>query len=175
MGKLHTMQIRRTAVWALGVLVLLLAGGQGLKAAIDAQRPKGTDIQQLMRMLVDGQAASERGSASGITHFIAEDYRDGFGMNAPRLRYSIVDFFRRQRVKEMLIPSSGVQIRIDPGGESGTVQFPVRMSLVGPGGDSSQEFTLRLRMQKEPVRYFGVFPGAEWRVTSADGYSPLLD
>src|SRR5687768_9972802 len=52
------------------VLVLLAAGALGVKLAVDGQRPKGTDIQQIREMLRQGEAAAERGQASGIAKFI---------------------------------------------------------------------------------------------------------
>ena len=42
----------------------------------------------------------------------------------------------------------------------------------GQGGGLTYNGTLQLRLQKEPVRYFILFPGAEWRIAGAEGNTP---
>ena len=41
------------------------------------------------------------------------------------------------------------------------------------GGRYSSDVAMSIGLAKEPVHYFLVFPGEEWKVISADGYAGL--
>jgi hypothetical protein len=162
----------RAVLWLAG-LVLLGTLAFGAKLAVDARRPKGTDQQQLRQMLLEGEMAAERGNASGITKFISPSYEDSAGMNDDRLVYQIRAYFRDRGPLEVNIPSESIDVNLDPGEKTGTVRFQLLVGSQVPGSGASTEMELGLKVAKEPVYYYWIFPGEEWRVTGADGYGPL--
>lgn len=158
-------------LWIAG-LVAVAAAAWGVHAAVEARRPRGSDTLQILRMLQQGEAAAERRDVSGITRFVSPDYRDTVGMNAERLRFQIADYFRRRTAPlEVEIPSRAVLVQVEPGGRLAAVQFP--LLLGGTGEGAAPEMRLTLRLRKEQVFYYWLFPGEEWRITSAEGYVPF--
>ena len=159
---------RRVAI-AAATLVVICGAAMGVRALVEAQRPRGTDTEQLMQMLFDGERAAERRSTQGVTRFLARDYRDSLGNNKDRMRLLVRDAILRFQGMDVIVEEP--RIDLDEGSASGTVAFQVRV-VAGPetGGSPSQ---IVLRVVKEPVRYYWLFPGAEWRIQSADGYMSL--
>jgi hypothetical protein len=162
----------RRVVVALLVVLVLAVGGFSLLRAVDAQRPKGTDAEQIQDMLYQGERAAERRDASAVSRLVSKDYNDGM-FNAARARYAIGDYLRRQRSIDITIPSESVSFQPGPGGKTGVVRFRLLLNGQSEGGPTSSAMNLTLTVVKEPVRYFGVFPGEEWRITSAGGYEGL--
>lgn len=170
----------RNAAIVGSVVLLLLGGGLWVQRAVDAQRPQGSDEEQLRRMLYEGERAAEQRNAAGVNRFLSEDYRDGLGMSDSSLKYQIRQYLSRRRAIDVVIPSERVQVYIAPDGATGTVTFP--MAVLAPGASQSagagpaaasipaSQMTLTLGVRKERVHYFLVFPGEEWRVVSAEGY-----
>lgn len=164
---------RRGVIAAIAVLALVLAG-VGTKLALDAARPKGTDREQIARMLVQGEAAVERKDVSGVTRFISEDYRDSLGFSASSVKYQIGDYLRRKGALDLNIPSRSVQIDVSPDGRTASARFHVSAIAASPTGGSNQtEMDISLQLKKEKVYYYLVVPGQEWKVTSAEGYAGL--
>ncbi len=170
----------RNALIAGSVVLFVLGGGLWVKRAVDAQRPQGSDEEQLRRMLYEGERAAEQRNAAGVNKFLSEDYRDGLGMSDSSLKYQIREYLSRRSNLDVVIPSERVQVYIAPDGATGTVTFP--LAILTPGGSQptgaesaaasmpASQMTLTLGVRKERVHYFFVFPGEEWRVVSADGY-----
>ena len=156
--------------WVLGLAASMVAVAFGVKAAVDGQRPRGTNTQQIMDMLYNGERAAERRSASGVSKYLAETYEDGLGNNKDRMRLLIRDGITRYRGLEVTL--NNVEIQIDPGEQSATASFQVQFNgdIEGPASSNS---SLSLRLVKERVYYYWLFPGEEWRVQSADGYMGL--
>jgi hypothetical protein len=156
--------------WVLGLAVSMVGVVLGVKAAVDGKRPKGTNTEQIMQMLYDGERAAERRSASGISKYLAESYEDGLGNNKDRMRYIIRDGITRYRGLDVKL--SDVNVQIDPGEQSATATFQVQFNgqIDGPANSTTN---LSLRLVKETVYYYWLFPGEEWRVQSADGYMGL--
>ena len=170
---------------------LALAGGGSLwvMRAVDAQRPKGSDEEQLRRLLYVGETAAEQHNSTSINRLISEDYRDSLGMSDTSLKYQIRDYLSQRRSIDVMIPSERVEVYIAPDGKTGTVTFPMTVinqqttASPAPGGltgsqqdpsptaSSGGDMTLTLGVRKERVHYFYLFPGEEWKVTSAEGYS----
>lgn len=163
---------RRGVIAAVIVLALVLAG-VGTKMALDAARPKGTDQEQIARMLVQGQAAVERKDVPGVTRFISEDYRDGLGFSASSVKYQIGDYLRRKGALQLNIPSRSVEIIVSPDGQTASARFHVSAIAASPNGSNQTEMDMSLQLKKEKVYYYVLFPGHEWKVTSADGYGAL--
>jgi hypothetical protein len=154
----------------LGIALLLIGGGGvGVKLAVDAQRPQGDDDRQIRMMLYEAERAAERQSISGVTHYISEDYSDGLGMNAPRLKYAIRDWMRQRDAVEVNIPSESIHVQVSEDGKTAAVQFQLQLGSSAAGG----AMAIGLKLVKEPVRYYWLFPGEEWRVVGAEGYTPI--
>ena len=163
---------RRGVIAAVAVLALVLAG-VGTKLAVDAAHPRGSDQEQLERMLVDGQSAVERKDIPGVTRFISEDYRDSLGLSASSVKYQIGDYLRSHGALQLNIPSRSVEIQVNPDGKTGSVRFHVTATSASANGSSRSDMDMSLGVKKERVYYYVVFPGEEWRVTSAEGYAAL--
>ncbi len=159
---------------AAGVAIVVLAlGALGTKMAVDAARPKGSDQEQLARMLVDAESAVERGDVGGVTRYVSPDYRDNLGLSATSVKYQISDYIRKRRSIQLTIPSRTVHVTVNPDGRTGSVQFHLSAQTASESGSSRGDMDLSLQVRKERVYYYLVFPGEEWRVTSADGYSGM--
>ena len=86
------------------------------------------------------------------------------------MRYLIRDGIARYRGLDVTL--NNVQVQIDPGEQSATTSFQVLFNgqMDAPASSAS---SLSLRLVKERVHYFWLFPGDEWRVQCADGYMGL--
>ena len=160
------------AVVILAAIVITASAAFGIKLAVDSRRPRGTDVQQLRRMLLEGEAAVEARRPADINRFISGDYRDNLGMSDTSLKYQIREYLQQRQAVELTIPSESIQINVDPDGRAGTVQFQVSVTSQVAGNALANQHSLSLRVAKERVHYYWVFPGEEWRVTSAEGYMP---
>lgn len=166
--------MNRLMVGVVGVLVLGLGASLFVWRTVEAQRPRGTDTEQLQRMLYEGERAAERKDAGGVTRYISNDYQDAVGLSDSAVRYEIASYIRRQRQTDLTIPGESVQINIDPSGKTGTVAFQMEVRTQGEsGGTNTNSLGMTLRVAKEPVRYLWLFPGEEWKVVSSEGYSSL--
>jgi hypothetical protein len=166
--------MNRAMIGTLAAILGVASAALWVKLAVDAQRPRGSDVQQLRQMLTDGEKYAEQRNAPALGRFISDNYRDNLGMSDSALRYEMNNWFRQHRAVEVTIPSEAVQITLSPDGKTGAVTFPVSLGLQGQGQASTpsrHDLTLTLSVAKEPVHYFWIFPGEEWKVTSADGYA----
>ena len=154
----------------LGV-VILAAGALGVKAAVDAKRPRGTDVQQIQMMLFNGEQAAERGDAATLHRFISPDYEDEIGMRDTQVKYQISRYLRERRGLEITIPSQSVQIEVAPDGRTATCSFLVNATSANGGANA---VPINLSLARERVYYYWIFPGEEWKVTRAGGY-PAMD
>ena len=146
---------------------LLGAAAFGVMRAVDAQRPKGTDTEQLLRMLAQGEAAAERRDAPSVCRLISENYSDSLGFSDSSVKYNIRSYIQEHRTIELTIPREKIQVRISPDGKTGNVDF---LLIQHSRGGGAAEMPISLKVAREPVHYFLMFPGEEWRVTAADGY-----
>lgn len=167
-------EINWKVVGALAGVALLALGAFGVMRAVDAQRPRGSDTQQLRTMLAQGEAAAERGDAPAIWRFISDDYSDNLGFSDTSVKYNIRAYLRDHKNMDLTIPSDRVNIHIDPDGRTGAMDFVVIVNSPGASGSGNQ-IPISLRIRKEPVRYYWLFPGEEWKVLSADGYTGIVD
>jgi hypothetical protein len=163
--------MKQRAVQASVLALVLAVAVLGVIRAVEARRPKGTDVQQIQRMLMDGERAAEQRSTGGIARFISKDYHDNLGMSDTSLIYQINTYMRRQRMIDINIPSESIKVNVSPDGKTATADCRVQMATQGEAGSGTAEMELSLSLAKEKVFYYLVFPGEEWRVTAADGYS----
>lgn len=165
--------MRRGALLALLGIAAFAAAAMAVKLAVEARRPKGADVQQLQRMLLEAEKAAERRDAAGVSRFVSDDYQDSLGFNSPRLKYEIRQYLRRQQALDLDIPSRSVRVRLSPDRRTGIVQFHLALAGQNAAGSAAAEMDLTLKVARERVYYYWFFPGEEWRVTEAEGYSPL--
>ena len=164
--------MKRGPVIALIVLVLVALSALGVKRAVDARRPQGTDDEQIRRILYEGERAAERRNASGVSRFLSPDYDDGV-FTAARARAAIGDYLRRQQNVDLNIPSEMIHVQVGPDGQTAIAAFRVQFARQTGGGTFYNDVDMTLHLRKEPVTYYGVFPGAEWRVVRAEGWHGL--
>ncbi len=153
----------------------ILGGGLWINAAVDAQRPRGSDTEQIRRLLQTAEQAAERGDAAAIGRLVSDDYRDDAGFSDTSVRYQIRDYLRTHRFSEVTIPSRALQISVGPDGQTATASFPVMLQVQRREEAGSVHLTLSLTLHKDPVHYFYVFPGTEWKITRTEGYMPLAE
>lgn len=165
--------MNRTVVLVLVAVAVVAGTGIAIKLAVDGRRPKGSDTVQIQMMLLEGEKAAERRDSAGIGRFISPNYSDNLGLRDATVRYQIRDFLRRYRTVDVNIPTESIQITLDPDGKSGSASFRAMVSAQGDGGSQSSEVEMTIKVAKERVYYFWIFPGEEWKVTAADGYQGL--
>ena len=119
--------------------------------------------------------AASRRSAAGVGRFISEHYRDSLGFSDASVRYQMRRYFREQRFLEIEVPQETVKIEIDRNRETATAALQARVRTESQGQEMLRDLQITLRFAREPVYYFWVIPGEEWKVTSAEGYAPLAD
>jgi hypothetical protein len=157
---------------AAGVGLLLVIGIVWLLRAVDAQRPHGSDTDQIKALVAEGNRAAIRRDAGTLGRLVSNNYKDSFGMPAETIRRQAAAVIGRARRVDLAIDASREAVTVDPDGRHGSVTFPVNFQATGGDAPYSFQGTLTLRLAKEPVRYFLVFPGEEWRVIAVDGYAP---
>src|ERR1700761_2832991 len=94
-----------TVVGRLVAIIVIASAALGVKLAVDAQRPQGTDSEQLQAMLFQGEKAAKRKDAPGITRYISRDYSDSLGMTDTSLKYEIGRFLNRRANFDISVPS----------------------------------------------------------------------
>jgi hypothetical protein len=154
-------------------LVLLAGAAFGVWRAVEAQRPQGTDEQQIRTMLFEGERAAERLDAAALGHLISDDYRDNLGMSDTSVKYEMRRYLKQQQSLEVDIPSESIDVNIEPDGKQASISFQARVAARTEGQASTFDLPMSLRLKKERVFYYWIFPGEEWRVTSAEGYGAL--
>ncbi|MCC2670412.1 MAG: hypothetical protein K0Q72_2883 [Armatimonadetes bacterium] len=163
----------------MGALLGLALGALVVKRAVDAQRPRGNDTEQIQSLLLKGETAAEQRNSQALGKLISDDYRDGLGMTETQMRYQISDYLRSHRAIDVDMPGNAIQVEVRPDGRSAQAKFHARVSTQGgtPDGSTNSggtiDIDMTLQLVKEPVHYFWVFPGEEWKIVSADGYSGL--
>jgi len=104
---------------------------------------------------------------------ISDNYRDSLGMTETQIRYQIMDYLRNHSAIEVDLPVSSIETELAPDGRTARVRFRVRVMARGSSQESVTEVDMALTLAREPVRYFWVFPGEEWKITAAEGYGGL--
>ena len=162
-----------TATWTWTGIVALVMAGVGVKLAVDACRPRGTDLEQIQSIVRTGTDAANRQDPAGIGKVISPNYRDSLGMSKPSLQYEINDFFRRHGAVRVTVSEESIRVSMQPDGTTATVTF--HASIAAPSGDNSGSLEIdpALKVAKERVHYYLFFPGEEWKVVSAENYGGM--
>ena len=152
-------------------VVVFAASALGVKAAVDAKRPQGSNTEQIQRMLLDGERAAERGDAAAIHRLISPNYRDEVGLKDTQVKYQINRYLRERPGLEITIPTQSVLIEVAPDGRTAACSFLISAHSANA---STQDVPIHLQLARERVYYYWLFPGEEWKVVSAGGY-PAMD
>lgn len=161
--------------WQIGVgvvLIALLSGGIWLWRAIENQRPKGSDEDQIRSLIATGGRAANRKDPGTVNTLISDQW-EGFGMRADQMRPMVARFLKESGRTRAYIPSNSIAIEVEPEGQKAKASF--KLQFQGENPDTSVpafDGLVQVGLTKEPVRYYWVFPGREWRVTSTTGFIP---
>ena len=161
--------------WQLGVMLAgaILIAFLWLLHAVDVQRPKGSDENQIRALIAACDKAAARRGAGTINHFLSNEYKDSFGFRADQARVEIARVLGSARQVRIYIPLNSEAVIVEPDGRHAVARFDLQLQTMGgQGGGLTYNGTLQLRLQKEPVRYFILFPGAEWRIAGTEGNTP---
>jgi len=158
---------------ALAVVLALALSALWVNRTVASMRPKGSDQEQIQALLLKGEIAAENRNSGAMGRLISENYRDSLGMTETQIRYQIGDYLRSHASIDIDLPANSIQTELSPDGKTATVRFHARVSTRGQDAQGSMEIDPILVMTKEPVHYLWVFPGEEWKVTSAEGYAGL--
>ena len=165
-------RLKRSHIVAL-VGVLLLGGVVWLLRAVEAQRPHGSDEVQIRNLIALGARAAMKRDAETIRRLISDQYRDRLGLRAEQVRFQATRVLNENRQVTVYIPSERIEITVEPDHKHARARFDVQLQALGSqGASTSFAGPIELDLVKEPVRYFWVFPGAEWRVVSVQGELP---
>jgi hypothetical protein len=156
---------------AAAALVLLAVAGLWVWRAVEAQRPQGSDEAQIRALILDCARAAERRDARVLAHWISEEYRDANGFSAEIVQRQAARILANAREVRAFIPADSLTIQVGLDRDTASAAFSVQFRASGKNGELRFEGPLQLRLRREPVRYYLIFPGAEWRVAGVDGYS----
>jgi hypothetical protein len=165
---------RRKTV-SLVVLVGLSALAATYWAAL-ARQPRATDVEQIRTLLVQGERAIEQRQLPAAMELVSYDYRDDHGMRYSSLRSLAGRLTRRGDRIDLTLPSHGLQIAVHPDGNRATAQTWVEFRAVSRYDSIARDGSVLVTMTfvKEPMRYYGLFPGREWRLVKMEGWQDLV-
>jgi hypothetical protein len=160
----------RRKIWGILALLPLVAVAALYWAAL-AQRPKGSNAEQIQALLARGERAVETRRVSEAIALISRSYRDDAGLRYASLRLLAQRQLSRAPSLEVTLPSRSLRIAVGPDGKHATAQAQV----IVRGAEQvtgSDEIALHLTFElaKEPVRYYALFPGEEWRIVKSGGW-----
>lgn len=164
-------------IWHLAVagVVLLAVGVIWLLRAVEAQRARGSDEEQIRHAIVAAAKAAERRDDATITRMISDDYKDSNGFRVDVARGQVRRVLREAREVTAYIPADSLSVTVDPDRRNASASFQVRFHATGARGEIKFDTPMQVRFVHEPVRYYLVFPGEEWRLASAEGYGAGFD
>lgn len=145
--------------WA---VILLVAAAVLYFVGYRSVQPVGTDTGQIRGAIVDAVDALRHGRAGDAMRVVSPEYKDSTGMNYTRLR-----LLARQAAINRNMWSARVD-SVDPVVTGDTADVSVSVAIGDGQGIGMRADTIQLRMRKDPVYAWLVFPTERWRVTSAD-------
>jgi hypothetical protein len=165
---METWDIRKTV----GLVVsLLLATVAALYWSSIAQRPKGTDVEQIRLLLVRGEQALEKRHLSEAMALVSKKYHDDEGLGCDSLRALTGRQLREARTVDINIPAHSLHIQLSRDGRRAVAQAHVDLRAASRYDTTfDQSADLSLEFVKEPVHYYLMFPGEEWRLVKMGGY-----
>lgn len=157
---------------AVGIAVVMAGAWIWLLRAVDAQRPKGSDTDQIRAVIARGARAAQRRDAATLRKLISDDW-NGLGLRAPQVRQQIGSVLARAQEVRVYIPDNTLRVTVDPDHRGAHAAFSLEFQALGGQVDlPAYRGILVLRLAREPVRYYWIFPGHEWRVVGQEGFVP---
>lgn len=152
-------------------LLLLAAAGVAVGLAVRARLPRGSNVEQIRALLIEGERAVESRDVAAAMRLLSDDYRDGNGLRKEQVRFYAARLLRESETVAVNVSERSIEVRVDPDARHAVAACDVSLALTGRGGDHlMRHFRLKLTLRREPARVFGVFPTHAWRVLRADGY-----
>src|SRR5213592_1795935 len=91
--------------------------------AVNAQRPKGTDAEQIHALIAACDKAASRRDSAAINRYISNEYKDGFGFRADQARLEVGRVLGSARQVQIFIPLSSERIVVEPGAHRASAGF----------------------------------------------------
>jgi hypothetical protein len=136
-----------------------------------AQRPKGGDVEQVRELMVRGEQALEGRSLSAAMAVVSKHYHDESGWRRDSLRRTVGRLLQQTESVAINIPARSMRIEVDAAGRRAMVRAHVDLRAASRyDSDIEQSLDLTLQFVKEPARYYGLFPGEEWRLVQMEGW-----
>jgi hypothetical protein len=160
-----------------GWLIVLL--GAAVLAALYwaslARRPVGSNVEQLRRLMVQGERAIEERNLSAAMGLVSRAYRDDQGLRYGSLRALAGRQMRQADRIEITLPARLLRVYVDPSGKRATGDARVDLHIA-TRFDTVHDLSANLSLQfvKEPVRYYWLFPSEEWRLVKMEGWQGLV-
>ena len=159
--------MRKVTFVLLPLIVIGLAAGYFVFS-----RERGSDSDQITAMIERGRQGIERKSLNTAASCLSKSYSDQYGMNYDRIRVWAAQAFRAETSYEVAVDAPQVTVQ----GDQAQARTHVVVSTVA-SGDRQQVFSgdVLLRLRKERVRRYLIFPAREWKVISMEGIGDVLD
>ncbi|MFP4249219.1 MAG: hypothetical protein ACLFU7_06145 [Armatimonadota bacterium] len=142
---------RRAAVIAL--IVAVIAGAWYYFTVYRPPR-RGTDRQQIMRVIANVERAVEQNRVSEVMDHISEEYEDPQGLDRRAIHRMALAGARNRRNIDLSVQVPEIEVTDD------TARFVADVQMRADGGDY-EEFTVSGHLQRESGR---------WMVVSAEGW-----
>jgi hypothetical protein len=164
---------RRKTVWlvvSLGITAVAATWWAGL-----ARQPKVADVDQIRGLLAQGERALEQRQVSAAMHVVSRDYRDESGNRYPTLRALAGRQMRYLDSIDITLPDRRMRIDIAPDGKHANAYAWVDLRAETRSGEvHNLSSVITFAFVKEPVRYYLLFPSAEWRLVKMEGWQQLI-
>jgi hypothetical protein len=168
---METWDTRKTGVL---VVLLALAAVAALYWSSLAQRPKGTDMEQVRLLMVRGEQALEQRHLSEAMALVSRQYQDNEGLRFDQLRALVGNQLRQAERVDINIPARSLSIEMSRDGQRAIAHAHVDLHAATRfDAVFDQASDVTLEFAKEPVHYYLMFPGEEWRLVKMSGYQPF--
>lgn len=139
----------------LAALVIVIIGGAYYYFAVYRPPRRGTDRQQILRLIADVEKAVEQGRVSGVMEHISEDYEDRHGLNRRMVQRMVLAGARDRRKINLSVQVPEIEITGD------TATFTAKVDYALEGQQEMRQMTVTGELRRESGR---------WMVVSAEGW-----
>jgi ketosteroid isomerase-like protein len=141
-----------------GIIVAIAIGIAGAAVyyfAIYQPPRRGTDREQVLRLIADVEKAVEQGRPSGVMEHISQDYSDQHGLSRSMVQRMVIAGARDRRRMNLSVEVPEVEVS----GDSATFVADVEYTV--DGQPSIRTLTVTAMLRRE---------GGRWMVVRADGW-----
>ncbi len=141
------------------VLVIILFG-----AGWVTSRPRGSEPEQIRRLLLQAQDAARAKNISGCLSCLSSNYK-GAGGSRDEIRLFLLSVFRDTGTVDVVVNEPTIKVT----GETATAETHVNITVRAPKGSGNTSYSSDVTLEfckEEHKRYF-IFPVREWRISSA--------